>query len=106
MEVVLRRSPREAVVVPESVLIPSGDRQYVLVIDESDDYRLERREVRVGERRLGQAEILEGLAPDELVVSHGVQRAREGDRVRLLGIAGDEASIREILEAQRDEGDT
>ncbi|PMR70176.1 efflux RND transporter periplasmic adaptor subunit [Halomonas heilongjiangensis] len=105
MVVVLRRSPREAVVVPESVLIPSGDRQYVLVIDETDEYRLERREVRVGERRLGQAEILEGLAPDELVVSHGVQRAREGDRVRLLGIASDEASIREILEAQRDEGD-
>ncbi|MFY0991582.1 efflux RND transporter periplasmic adaptor subunit [Halomonas sp. C05BenzN] len=105
MEVVLRRSPREAVVVPESVLIPSGDRQYVLVIDEDDDNRLERREVRVGERRIGQAEILEGLEAGELVVAHGVQRAREGDRVALLGIADDETSIREILEASRGEGD-
>ncbi|QTP54469.1 efflux RND transporter periplasmic adaptor subunit [Billgrantia sulfidoxydans] len=105
MEVVLQRRPRQAVVVPESALIPSGDRQYVLVIDEADENRLERREVQVGERRTGQAEILEGLEPDELVVSHGVQRAREGDRVRLLGIASEESSIREILEANRGEGE-
>ncbi|MCE8025029.1 MULTISPECIES: efflux RND transporter periplasmic adaptor subunit [Halomonadaceae] len=105
MEVILQRSPRQAVVVPESALIPSGDRQYVLVIDEADENRVERREVRVGERRIGQAEILEGLEPDDLIVSHGVQRAREGDRVQLLGIADDEMSIREILEAHRDEGD-
>ncbi|NIC39392.1 efflux RND transporter periplasmic adaptor subunit [Halomonas desiderata] len=105
MEVILQRSPRQAVVVPEAALIPSGDRQYVLVIDESDENRVERREVRVGERRIGQAEILEGLEPDELIVSHGVQRAREGDRVQLLGIADEEMSIREILEAHRDEGD-
>ena len=104
MEVVLQHRPRQAVVVPESALIPSGDRQYVLVIDEADENRLERREVRVGERRTGQAEILEGLEADELVVSHGVQRAREGDRVRLLGIASEENSIREILEAHREEG--
>ncbi|MCE8032458.1 MAG: efflux RND transporter periplasmic adaptor subunit [Halomonas sp.] len=105
MEVVLQRSPRQAVVVPESALIPSGDRQYVLVIDEADENRLERREVRVGERRTGQAEIIDGLEPNELVVSHGVQRAREGDRVRLLGIASEENSIREILEAHREEGE-
>ncbi len=104
MEVVLQRNPRQAVVVPESVLIPSGDKQFVLVIDESDDNRLVRRQVQVGERRTGQAEILEGLAGGELVVSHGLQRAHEGDQVRLLGIADDDTSIREILEAHRDEG--
>ncbi|MGQ4877498.1 efflux RND transporter periplasmic adaptor subunit [Billgrantia sp. LNSP4103-1] len=101
MEVVLQRSPRQAVVVPEAVLIPSGDKQFVLVIDEADDNRLVRRQVKVGERRTGQAEILEGLADGELVVSHGLQRAHEGDRVQLLGIADDSTSIREILEAQR-----
>ncbi|NIC07543.1 efflux RND transporter periplasmic adaptor subunit [Billgrantia bachuensis] len=105
MEVVLRRNPRQAVVVPESVLVPSGDRQYVLVIDEGDDNRLVRRQVRVGERRTGQAEILEGLAGGELLVSHGLQRAHEGDRVRILGIADDDTSVREILEANRHEED-
>lgn len=104
MEVVVERRPREALVVPESVLIPTGQRHHVLVIDEANDNRVERRQVEVGERRTGQAEILEGLSEGELVVSHGVQRAREGDSVRLLGIADDASSIREILEANRDEG--
>lgn len=105
MEVVLRRNPRQAVVVPESVLVPSGDKQYVLVIDEADDNRLVRRQVKVGERRTGQAEILEGLSGGELVVSHGLQRAHEGDRVRVLGIADDDTSVRELLEANRHEED-
>lgn len=101
MEVVVQRRPRQAVVAPESVLVPSGDRQYVMVIDEADGNRLERRRVTVGERRTGQVEILEGLAEGELVVNHGLQRAREGDSVRLLGIADDEATIRKILEQNR-----
>ncbi|RCV89871.1 efflux RND transporter periplasmic adaptor subunit [Billgrantia montanilacus] len=103
MEVVVQRSPRQAVVAPESVLVPSGDRQYVMVIDEADGNRLERRRVTVGERRTGQVEILEGLAEGELVVNHGLQRAREGDSVRLLGIADDDATIRKILEQNRSE---
>jgi len=103
MEVIVQRSPRESVVVPEAALIPSGDRQFVLVIDEEDDNRLERREVRVGERRTGQAEILEGLEAGELLVAHGVQRVQEGDQVALLGIVDDSLSVREILEANRGE---
>lgn len=105
MEVVLLRSPRQAVVVPESVLIPSGDKQFVLVVDKEDGNRLERRQVQIGERRTGQAEILEGLADGELVVSHGLQRAHEGDQVHILGIADDDVTIRQLLEANRGEGD-
>ena len=101
MEVVLQRSPRDAVVVAESVLVPSGERQYVMLIDESDSNRISRHEVVIGERRTGQVEVLAGLEPGELVVGHGVQRVRDGDQVRLLGIADDELSIREILEQQR-----
>lgn len=105
MEVIVQRSPRETVVVPESVLVPSGDRQYVLVIDEDDQNRVERREVKVGERRIGQAEIIDGLDGDELLVAHGVQRVQPGDRVGLLGIADDTTTVREILEASRGERD-
>lgn len=105
MEVIVQRSPREAVVVPESVLIPSGDRQHVLVIDEADGNRLERREVQVGERRTGQVEILAGLEAGDLLVAHGVQRVQPGDRVSLLGVADETTSVREILAAARGERD-
>jgi membrane fusion protein, multidrug efflux system len=103
MEVIVQRRSRESVVVPETVLIPSGDRQHVLVIDEEDENRLERREVKVGERRTGQAEIREGLDGGELLVAHGVQRVQAGARVTLLGIVDETTSVREILEAGRGE---
>ncbi|QJQ94947.1 MULTISPECIES: efflux RND transporter periplasmic adaptor subunit [Halomonadaceae] len=105
MEVILQRRPRQTVVVPESVIIPSGERQHVLVIDETDEHRIARREVRIGERRAGQVEIVEGLESGELVVSHGVQRVRDGERIKLLGIASDATSIREILEQARPQPD-
>jgi membrane fusion protein (multidrug efflux system) len=105
MEVVVQRQPRQTLVVPESVLIPEGERNHVLVIHEDDDNRIERRQVRVGKRRPGQAEILEGLSEGELLVSHGVEKAREGDRVRLMGIVDQETSIPAMLEAHRDEAD-
>ena len=101
MEVIVQRSSRQAVVVPEAALIPSGDRQFVLVIDEEDENRVERREVKVGERRTGQAEILEGLEAGDLLMAHGVQRVQPEDRVSLLGIVDDTTSVREILEANR-----
>ncbi|XKE44159.1 efflux RND transporter periplasmic adaptor subunit [Halomonas organivorans] len=104
MEVTLQRRPRQALVIPESALIPEGERHFVLVIHEGDDGRIERRRVRLGERRPGEAEVLEGLAPGDLVVSHGVERTRDGARVRLLGVADETTSIREILEAGRGRG--
>ncbi|MDR5868069.1 efflux RND transporter periplasmic adaptor subunit [Halomonas koreensis] len=105
MEVTLQRRPRQALVVPESALIPEGERHYVLVIHEDEDGRIERRRVRLGERRTGEAEVLEGLSPGELVVSHGVERTRDGARVRLLGIADETTSVRDLLEAGRGQGD-
>jgi membrane fusion protein, multidrug efflux system len=38
-------------------------------------------------------------------VAHGVQRTREGDRVRVLGVADDETTVRDILEENRGEDD-
>ncbi|PRY61418.1 membrane fusion protein (multidrug efflux system) [Vreelandella songnenensis] len=102
MEVIVQQRVRQAVVLPEAALEPSGDQHYVMVIDQRDDApRLERREVAIGERRYGDVEILEGVAEDELVVVHGLQLARDGLEVRLLGIVDDETGIRALLEANR-----
>ncbi|WP_052383880.1 efflux RND transporter periplasmic adaptor subunit [Litchfieldella xinjiangensis] len=101
MEVILQRQPRDALVVPEASLVPSGERHSVFLINEQDDHQLERREVKVGERRSGEAEILEGLEGGELLVRHGLQRARDGSPVDVLGIAGDESEISDILQRHR-----
>lgn len=104
MNVVVRRAPRDALVIPESALIPEGNRQYVLVLDEADDYRVARREITIGARREGEVEVIEGLVADELVVAHGTERVRDGQTPRLLGILDENTSIPELL--RRDRGTT
>jgi membrane fusion protein (multidrug efflux system) len=102
MEVVVQQHVRDTIVIPEAAIEPSGDRHFVMLIEQSDGTtRLARREVAIGERRNGEVEILEGLAADELIVVHGLQLARDGQEARLIGITDDEKGIRELLEADR-----
>ncbi|HEX4871994.1 MAG TPA: efflux RND transporter periplasmic adaptor subunit [Nevskiaceae bacterium] len=65
--------------IPEAAIIPSGDRLQVYVID--GDNRAQLRTLRVGERRNGQAEVLEGLQAGEQVVVSGLQRLSPGSAV-------------------------
>ncbi|WP_136064409.1 efflux RND transporter periplasmic adaptor subunit [Modicisalibacter radicis] len=99
MEVVIDRRPRRTLTIPEEALIPQGDKQFVMRID--DDNRVERHPVGLGERRAGEVEVLEGLKAGDLVVSHGTQRVREGDTVSLLGIDDGDTDIAELLERSR-----
>lgn len=105
MEVVVQRRAREALVIPEAALIPEGNRQYVLVLHENGDYRVERRLISIGARREGEVEVLEGLDSGSLVVAHGTERVRDGQPARLLGILDDDTSVPEILRRERDAGE-
>lgn len=103
MQVIVQQRVRDAVVIPEAAIEPSGDRHAVMIIEEDDEgkTRLARRSVSIGERRYGEVEILEGLAADELIVLHGLQLARDGQEARLIGIVDEETGIRALLEADR-----
>ncbi|MEQ6916600.1 efflux RND transporter periplasmic adaptor subunit [Halomonas aquatica] len=106
MQVTLQLSPRNAVVMPEAALIPEGQRQFVLVLQgEGETYRVEKREVRIGARREGEVEILEGLAVDDLVVAHGTERVRDGGEARLIGILDGDTSVPDILLQARNESE-
>ncbi|GEN28857.1 MexH family multidrug efflux RND transporter periplasmic adaptor subunit [Halovibrio variabilis] len=102
MEVTIQQRVRDTIVIPEAAIEPSGDRHFVMLIKQSDETtRLAQQEVEIGERRQGDVEIVEGLAAGDLVVFHGLQLARDGLAVRLIGIADDETDIRALLEADR-----
>lgn len=102
MEVIVQQRVRDAVILPEAALEPSGDQHYVMLIHANGDTaRLERKAVVIGERRYGDVEILEGIKEGDLVVMHGLQLARDGLEVRVLGIVDDETGIRALLEADR-----
>ncbi|SEK91068.1 efflux RND transporter periplasmic adaptor subunit [Halomonas daqiaonensis] len=105
ISVVVNRAPRQTLVIPEAALIPEGHRQFVLTLDPADEHRVTRREIRIGARREGEVEVLDGLNEGQLVVAHGTERVRDGQPTRLLGILDETTSVPELLRRGRDEAE-
>lgn len=79
VELLLDRRPN-ALLVPEEALDPVGDRVFVFVVREG---RARRQQVRLGQRLVGEVEVLDGVRAGELVVVRGVQRLRDNLPVRV-----------------------
>jgi membrane fusion protein (multidrug efflux system) len=84
LTLVLEHRPRTALMAPEEALVHYQRSHFVLVVDRADGNRLVRREVTLGARIPGSAEILSGLEEGELVVVEGLTTARPGQQVRIL----------------------
>lgn len=78
----LSRGAVDALMVPEQALVPEQGDVFVFVVA---DGVAEKRRVRIGQRRVGDVQILEGVAEGELVVTEGTQKLRDGAAVRLQG---------------------
>ncbi|MFT3955295.1 MAG: efflux RND transporter periplasmic adaptor subunit [Piscinibacter sp.] len=81
----------QAVVVPEEALVPQGGRQYLVkVVDGPAGPVSQRIEARLGVRLPGRAEILEGIAAGDMVVTAGQARLMRGDglALRVVEIGG------------------
>ena len=80
-----------ALVVPEEAIVPQGGRQYVIkLVDGPDqDTRIAQRvEVKVGIRKPGRVEIVEGLSAGDTVVTAGQQRVqKDGMPVRVVELS-------------------
>lgn len=87
----LSRGAIDALMVPEQVLVPEGGRMFVFVVR---DGTVEKRQVQIGQRRVGEVQVVEGLAAGELVVTEGTQKLRDGATVALLdATAGDSREV-------------
>ncbi len=83
----ITRDQRDALVVPEQALVPQGEEQYIFRIV---DGRAQRMRVEVGQRRDGKAEIVRGLEPQDVVVTAGQLKIRDGVAVKIArGDAGE-----------------
>lgn len=76
----------DAIVIPESSVIASGDRNIVYVLDQDDAAQI--RPVKIGIRQAGLVEILSGVKPGERVVAEGIQKIRPGAKVKASGGSG------------------
>lgn len=80
VSVILAERPK-ALVIPEEAVMPMGQLLFVnLVVDG----KVERRQIRIGQRLRGRAEVVEGLQGDETVISAGWQKVGPGDEVRTV----------------------
>ena len=80
-----------AMVIPEEAIIPQGPKVFVIKLlpGTNEKNRISQRvEVKIGLRRPGKVEILEGLEPTDTVVANGQQRIqKDGTLVNLLDIS-------------------
>jgi membrane fusion protein (multidrug efflux system) len=95
MQVRLLENPRMALVIPEEALQPLGEQQFVYVVGE--DNTVQRREIRIGTRRPGQVEVVDGLGADEQVVTHGHMKIRPGAAVTVTAIDDGSLPLAELL---------
>ena len=71
---------RDSLMIPEESLFPVGDDKYVYKVV---DGRAQRQKVEIGQRRDGKVEILGGLGAQDMVVTAGVVKLRDGAPVRV-----------------------
>jgi membrane fusion protein (multidrug efflux system) len=80
MVVEILLAEREVVLVPEEAVIVQGRSSFTYRIAEG---RASRVELRLGQRRKGEVEVVEGIAAGDLVAVTGLQRLRDGARVEI-----------------------
>jgi membrane fusion protein (multidrug efflux system) len=71
----------DALVIPEQALVPRGEQRYVFRVV---DGKAVLTEVRIGQRREGEVEIVAGLSQGETVIIAGQLKIRDGSEVTIL----------------------
>lgn len=98
MQVNLRKDRRRTLVIPEAALMPQGREQFVLVAAPAGEaHKVERREIRIGSRRPGEVEVLQGLREGERVITHGTLRVRPGQTVEVRAVDDGSRPLAELL---------
>jgi membrane fusion protein, multidrug efflux system len=72
---------RDVVLAPESAIVPRGGETFVFVIDSGKAVETQ---VKLGERRGAEVEILEGLKPGTEIVTAGQLKLRNGATVEIV----------------------
>jgi membrane fusion protein (multidrug efflux system) len=84
----LSRGAVDALMIPEESLVPEQGDVFVFVVK---DGVAEKRQIRTGERRVGEVQVLDGLAAGDTIVTEGTQKLRPGAPVTVQG--GDASAV-------------
>jgi membrane fusion protein (multidrug efflux system) len=72
---------REVVLVPESAIVPRAGESFVYKVENGKAVETA---VKLGERKNGEVEVIEGLLPEAVVVVAGQQKLRDGSDVEIV----------------------
>jgi membrane fusion protein, multidrug efflux system len=81
MKVKLIKQSREALLLPESAIIPIQSSHYIYTLDA--DNKVVRQQVTLGTRTRGWVEIVEGVELGQAVIIRGILKVRPGDEVQV-----------------------
>jgi len=82
LTVELEAERNDVLLIPEEALVPRQGRQFVFVVE---DGKAVEKQVELGVRAPGLAEIRSGLAVGDILITEGVQKVRSGSPVEILG---------------------
>ena len=85
---------QDTMLIPEESLFPVGDDKYVYKVV---DNKATRQKVDIGARRDGRVEVVNGLTPDDVVVTAGVIKLREGVAVQVANSPASQPATRPVL---------
>ncbi len=93
--VTVERNRRDALAAPESAIALEGDRAFVFALrnNEAGGVSAEKRYVRLGVRYDGSVEVLDGLAPGDKIVAHGLNRVSPNQTVQIMDEADKGAAV-------------
>lgn len=82
LTVALEKERDDVLLIPEEALVPRQGRQFVFIIEEG---RAVEKQVELGIRSPGLAEVRSGLAVGDVLITEGMQKVRSGAAVEVLG---------------------
>ncbi len=80
LNVQIQTKPREALTVPEISVIGVAETHRVFIVQNN---RVQETQIKIGARREGEVEVLDGLSGDSVVVRDGVVKLRDGSPVKI-----------------------
>ncbi|HEY3564861.1 MAG TPA: efflux transporter periplasmic adaptor subunit, partial [Casimicrobiaceae bacterium] len=86
----ITRDERDALVIPEQAIVPQGDEHYVFRVVDGKATRVK---VAIGQRRDAKVEVLNGLAPNDVIVTAGQLKLRDGMPVTIVNGGPAAASV-------------
>lgn len=92
-----RSTPR--IILPEESLISEGFKNYIYRVDAGTQKTVMKQEVTLGPRRLGDVVVFTGVSEGDLVVTHGVQRLRDGATIKIVAEEKGDEPLTELLGA-------